>query len=140
MDRPKPGTVNTGSHTFKLSFQTCVTCHSNPETLLANFHVKYDAELAKLKSALLAKPAYFALNSKGAVVVVAYDSTTGKPFPPDPGSADLTDVWYQSRIDFPLKYSQAYWNYLLVSGDEGRGVHNPLYVMALIQNSIEALK
>ncbi|SHG85410.1 Cytochrome c554 and c-prime [Flavobacterium fluvii] len=144
MDTPKPGTTNTGSHTFKLSFQTCVTCHSSPETLLTTFHAKFDAEIAKLVAAFAAKPTYFTVSGTGvsaSVSIKAYDSTTGLPFPTTPGSGNTTPgVWYQSRTDFPLKYSQAYWNYKLVIGDEGKGVHNPLYVMALIQNSIEALK
>ena len=148
MDKPKPGTTNTGSHTMKLSYQTCVTCHSAPEALLATFHAKFDTELTKLKSALTAQSTYFATSTvavgntpAGTISIKTFDSVTGLPFPTSPGSGNTTaGVWYQSRTDFPLKYVQAYWNYKLVSGDEGRGVHNPLYSMALIQNSIEALK
>jgi len=144
MDKPKTGTVDNGSHTMKLSFQVCATCHGSAdaaETLLATFHTKFDTELAKLVAAFAAKPTYFKV-SGSSVSIIAYDSANGnKPFPTSPasGTTDPT-VWYQSRTDFPLKYVQAYWNYKLVSGDEGRGVHNPLYTMALIQNSIEALK
>lgn len=141
MDTPKAGTTDNGSHTMKLSFQTCTTCHTNPEALLATFHTKFEEELGKLKSALSAKSAYFNTSSSGSISIKAFDSTTGLPFPTSPASGTTTaTTWYQSRTDFPLKYVQAYWNYKLVSGDEGRGVHNPLYTMALIQNSIEALK
>jgi Cytochrome c552 len=141
MDKPKAGTVDNGSHTMKLSFQTCVSCHPAPETLLTSFHAKFDTEVAKFKAALLAKSNYFILDSRGEVSVKAFDSTTGSPFPTTPksGTEDL-GTWYQSRTDFPLKYVQAYWNYKLVTGDEGKGVHNPPYTMALIQTSIEALK
>ena len=141
MDKPKAGTVDNGSHTMKLSFQTCVSCHPAPETLLTTFHAKFDTEVAKLKSELLAKSNYFILDSRGAVSIKAFDSTTNLPFPTTPASGTTTPTtWYQSRTDFPLKYVQAYWNYKLVTGDEGKGVHNPPYTMALIQNSIEALK
>jgi hypothetical protein len=141
MDKPKAGTVDNGSHTMKLSFQTCVSCHPAPETLLTTFHAKFDTEVEKLKSALLAKSNYFIPDSRGAVSIKAFDSTTNLPFPTSPASGTTTaTVWYQSRTDFPLKYVQAYWNYKLVIGDEGKGVHNPPYTMALIQNSIEALK
>lgn len=144
MDKPKPGTVDNGSHTMKLSFQSCVSCHSTPETLLATFHTKFDAEVAKLIAAFEAKPTYFTValsNGEKVVSIKAFDSTTGLPFPTTPASGTTTPtVWYQSRTDFPLKYVQAYWNYKLVTGDEGKGVHNPPYTMALIQNSIEALK
>lgn len=141
MDKPKTGTVDNGSHTMKLSFQSCVTCHPAPETLLATFHTKFDAEVAKLIAAFAAKPTYFKVSGTS-VSIIAYNSAdANKPFPTTPasGTTDPT-TWYQSRTDFPLKYVQAYWNYKLVVGDEGKGVHNPLYSMALIQNSIEALK
>jgi len=141
MDKPKTGTVDNGSHTMKLSFQSCVSCHSAPETLLATFHTKFDTEVAKLVAAFAAKPTYFKV-SGSSVSIIAYDSANANtPFPTSPKSG-TTDAgtWYQSRTDFPLKYVQAYWNYKLVVGDEGKGVHNPLYTMALIQNSIEALK
>jgi Cytochrome c554 and c-prime len=141
MDKPKTGTVDNGSHTMKLSFQSCVTCHPAPETLLATFHTKFDAEVAKLIAAFAAKPTYFKVSGTS-VSIIAYNSAdANKPFPTTPasGTTDPT-TWYQSRTDFPLKYVQAYWNFKLVTGDEGKGVHNPLYSMALIQNSIEALK
>lgn len=144
MDKPKTGTVDNGSHTMKISYQTCATCHTsaaNAETLLTTFHTKFDAEVAKLVAAFAAKPTYFKV-SGSSVSIIAYDSAnTNAPFPTSPksGTEDL-GTWYQSRTDFPLKYVQAYWNFKLITGDEGRGVHNPLYTMALIQNSIEALK
>jgi hypothetical protein len=141
MDKPKTGTVDNGSHTMMLSYQTCVTCHTAPETVLATFHAKFDTELEKLRLALSAKSTYFTTSSSGSISIKAFDSTTGLSFPTTPASGNTTaTTWYQSRTDFPLKYAQAYWNYNLVKGDEGKGVHNPLYVMALIQNSIEALK
>jgi hypothetical protein len=141
MDKPKPGTVDTGSHTMKLSFQTCVTCHPAPEALLTTFHAKFDTEIAKLVAAFAAKPTYFKVSGTS-VSIIAYDSANANtPFPTTPASGTITPtVWYQSRTDFPLKYVQAYWNFKLVTGDEGKGVHNPPYTMALIQNSIEALK
>ena len=141
MDTPKTGTVDNGSHTMKLSFQSCVSCHSAPETLLATFHTKFDTEVAKLVAAFAAKPTYFKVSGTS-VSVIAYDSANANtPFPTSPASGNTTaGTWYQSRTDFPLKYVQAYWNYKLVVGDEGKGVHNPPYTMALIQNSIEALK
>ena len=141
MDKPKAGTVDNGSHTMKISFQSCVSCHPAPETLLTSFHSKFDAEVVKLVAAFKAQPNYFTVSSTGSVSIKAFDSVTGLPFPSTPASGTTTaTVWYQSRTDFPLKYAQAYWNYKLVTGDEGKGVHNPPYTMALIQNSIEALK
>ncbi|MBF2710075.1 multiheme c-type cytochrome [Flavobacterium soyangense] len=141
MDKPKTGTIDTGSHTMMLAYNVCITCHAAPETLLTTFHAKFDTELAKLVAAFAAKPTYFKV-SGSSVSIIAYDSANANtPFPTSPASGTTTaTTWYQSRTDFPLKYVQAYWNFKLVSGDEGKGVHNPLYTMALIQNSIEALK
>ncbi|WP_304201323.1 multiheme c-type cytochrome [Flavobacterium alvei] len=141
MDKPKTGTVDNGSHTMKLSYQTCLSCHPAPETLLTSFHTKFDTEVAKLVAAFAAKPTYFKVSGTS-VSIIAYDSANANtPFPTTPASGNTTaGTWYQSRTDFPLKYVQAYWNYKLVTGDEGKGVHNPPYTMALIQNSIEALK
>lgn len=141
MDKPKAGTVDNGSHTMKLSFQSCVSCHPAPETLLASFHTKFETEVAKLVAAFAAKPAYFKV-SGSSVSIIAYDSANANtPFPTSPKSGtEEPGTWYQSRTDFPLKYVQAYWNFKLITGDEGKGVHNPPYTMALIQNSIEALK
>jgi hypothetical protein len=144
MDKPKPGTVDTGSHTMKLSFQTCASCHDSAEkaeVLLTTFHTKFEAELAKLVAAFAAKPTYFTVSGTS-VSIKGVDTATNTTFPStsvNSGTKDPT-LWYYNRTDFPLKYAQAYWNYKLVSGDEGKGVHNPLYSMALIQNSIEALK
>ena len=110
MDTPKAGTTNTGSHTMKLAFNTCITCHAAPETLLETFHGKFDTELEKLRLALSAKSAYFTTSSSGAISIKAFDSTTSLPFPTTPGSGNTTaGTWYQSRTDFPLKYAQAYW-------------------------------
>jgi hypothetical protein len=141
MDTPKTGTTDTGSHTMMLAYNVCTSCHTNPETVLATFHTKFDTELEKLRLALSAKSVYFATSSSGSISIKGIDTTTGLPFSTTPGSGNTTaGTWYQSRTDFPLKYAQAYWNYNLVKGDEGKGVHNPLYSMALIQNSIEALQ
>jgi len=41
---------------------------------------------------------------------------------------------------YTIKEAQAAWNYLLVMEDASGGVHNPKYVKALIENSLEVLK
>ena len=35
--------------------------------------------------------------------------------------------------------AQAAWNFILVEEDKSEGVHNPAYVEALLQNTIDAL-
>jgi len=41
--------------------------------------------------------------------------------------------------DYEVLPAQALWNYILILEDSSKGVHNPKYAKALIQNSIEAL-
>ena len=41
---------------------------------------------------------------------------------------------------FTILEAEAAWNYLFVTEDKSKGIHNPGYARALIQNSIEALQ
>jgi hypothetical protein len=132
MDTPKTGTTDTGSHSLALSYVSCEKCHTDPETLVESFHTDYDAKIEVLRLALSAKTAYFKTATSGSI------SINFPTLPTVTGSKDAT-VWDVERTDFPLKYAQAYWNYKLLIGDFSKGVHNPKYAKALIQNSIEAL-
>ncbi len=40
---------------------------------------------------------------------------------------------------FPSEQAAAAWNYLFIASDGSSGVHNPAYITAVLQNSIEAL-
>lgn len=135
-DTPAPGSTTTGSHTTVVSFQTCATCHTsaaNAETITDAFHEDFSAKLENLRKALSAKTAYFKTSSSGSI------SINFPTVPTVTGSKD-PQTWFITREDFPLKYVQAYWNYKMLSSDESKGVHNPTYARALIQNSIEALQ
>ena len=131
MDTPKTDGTG-GSHTFDVSFNSCKACHTNPESLYTSLETEYDTKIEQLRLALSAKTAYFTTSSSGSISI----KTT---FPASISSSTNTTTWDVST-DFPLKYVQAYWNYKVLSGDLSKGVHNPLYVKALIQNSIEALQ
>lgn len=133
MDTPKTGTTDTGSHTLAISYVSCTKCHTSPEALLTTFHAEYDTKLENLRKALSLKTAYFKTSSSGSISI---------NFPTLPTVIDSKDatVWDLERTDFPLKYAQAYWNFKMLNGDFSKGVHNPLYVRALFQNSIEALQ
>lgn len=41
------------------------------------------------------------------------------------------------NYDLTVKQAAAYWNYILITDDGSKGVHNPSYTKALLQNSIE---
>ncbi len=132
-DKPKADGTN-GSHSLLISFESCTKCHPNPEALLESFHTDYDAKLEQLRLALSAKTTYFTTNATSGSIGIKFPT-----LPTVTGSTDPT-VWDLERTDFPLKYAQAYWNYKLLIGDFSRGVHNPIYARALIQNSKEALQ
>ncbi|MDD5149948.1 MAG: multiheme c-type cytochrome [Flavobacterium sp.] len=128
MDKPLAD-GSKGQHSLKVSFQTCATCHTsaaNAETLLTTFNIDYDAKIESLRLALSAQTTYFTTSATGSVSINKS------------GIGTANDTYYSK--DIPLKYVQAYWNYKLLTGDPAKGVHNPLYAKALIQNSIEALQ
>jgi hypothetical protein len=135
MDKPLADGTK-GMHSLKVSFVACATCHGSAaeaETKLTSFHTDYDAKIETLRLALSAKTLYFNTSATNGGISIKLPA-----LPTVTGSTDAT-VWDLST-DVPLKYAQAYWNYKLLTGDAGRGIHNPLYVKALIQNSIEALQ
>jgi len=139
MDAPKTGTTDTGSHTLAISYVSCTKCHTSPEALLTTFHAEYDTKLENLRKALSLKTAYFNTSSSGSISIKFPTlPTLAKPTTNPSGSLDPT-LWNLST-DVPLKYVQAYWNFKMLNGDFSKGVHNPLYVRALFQNSIEALQ
>lgn len=43
-------------------------------------------------------------------------------------------------VEYPAEVADAYWNYRFVYYDHSKGVHNPAYTRALLNNSIKALE
>lgn len=153
MDTPKDGDLTKGSHTMVSSFNTCVTCHTDVETLYADFKTKYNTEFQKLVEAFSGTgPAEFFTVSANPSATTGFKTIsiktgadlfgTGNTPPTFTSSIDGTP--YSVSKEVPLKYVQAFWNYKLLVRDnnngKSRGVHNPNYTIALIKNSTEALK
>ena len=134
MDAPKADGTK-GSHTFDVSYKSCTTCHTNAETLYTALQSDYDAKLEQLRLAFSAKTEYFATSSSGSISM----NTVAWGWPASISSSTNTTLW-DVNYSVPLKYVQAYWNYKILLADASKGVHNPLYVKALIQNSKEALQ
>lgn len=135
MDTPNADATE-GSHTFNVSFATCASCHTsveNAETIYNTLKAEYDLKIEALRAALSAKTAYFNTSSSGSVSI----KLTTPTLSPNTSTNPLT---WDVSTEVPLKYVQAYWNYKVLTADASKGVHNPLYVKALIQNSIEALQ
>lgn len=133
MDTPNE-TATLGSHTWEPSKQVCIDCHSNVEDKITTMHTYYDTEIEKLRLALSAQTTYFKTSSSGSVSVNFPTLPTLSP-----NNETNSTVW-DIEFQVPLKYVQAYWNYKVLTSDNTKGIHNPLYVKALIKNSIEALQ
>lgn len=125
MDTPSDDATE-GSHTFQPSKIVCLNCHQagGPEEVTG-----FDTAFEELRATLSSKTAYFnTSSSSGNVSLNLSNPASGDP------------VGTTNTLVVPLKYAQAYWNYLLLRSDGNLGLHNPPYAMALIANSIEALQ
>ena len=105
-----------GLHTYVINMESCKSCHTSgapteAEGFTANFKILED-KLIALKY----------INAAGSVL-----GASGAP-------ASATNP-----LVVPGDDAQAIWNYKTIYEDQSKGVHNPGYTKALIQNSIEAL-
>lgn len=118
------------SHTFEADVQTCEPCHQGINTInmkakadydgdgdLEGFQDEVDGLLKNLHDTIEARleGGTFA-SSHGQIVFTAPDGN------------EMNDV--------PADLYHAAWNYYLVVNDGSRGIHNPVYVVQLLQQSI----
>ncbi|MDH3698938.1 MAG: hypothetical protein OEQ81_09750 [Flavobacteriaceae bacterium] len=124
-----------GLHSWKPRRATvCMECHTNgaPDEIDG-----YAAEIATLKQLLE--------NVVGEAVELDIEGdpvfdTEGNLIPT---GETLTGIIINDRSQygiFTTIQAQAAWNYMTLIEDQSRGVHNPAYARALLQNSIEALE
>jgi hypothetical protein len=103
-----------GGHTFNPSIGACTTCHAGAESFDINgFQTDTQAKLDQLRDLLVAG---------GVLEYVAADDA----YEPVVGTHDMILV-------------QGFFNWVGLSEDRSLGVHNPDYVTALLDNSIQAL-
>jgi hypothetical protein len=107
-----------GLHTFVVNMESCKSCH---KTGAPTESTNFTADFKILEDKLIAKK-YVAADRSGTVL-----GASGAP-----ASATNTLV-------VPGDDAQAIWNYKTLIEDQSKGVHNPGYTKALLQNSIEAL-
>ena len=99
-----------GGHTFKPSIASCTQCHGEQD----NFDIDgVQTEVEELIIELQAK-----LHNAGAV---------------DEGGQLVPGT-------YPIVVAGAAYNYAMMEDDRSIGVHNPDYIIALLQNSIDALE
>jgi hypothetical protein len=98
------------SHLFEAQVANCQSCHADAEDFDIN---GYETEFeAKIEELKVALQAAGLLDADGVVI---------------PGT------WDEAQ-------ATALWNYGVIEEDASRGIHNPSYVKALIDASLEALK
>lgn len=109
------GGGSAGGHTWKISAESCKSCHSNitSNELIAASKTKFNELYNELGQALLAKG--------------ALKENTSGGLEPAAGT-------------YPIDVAGALFNYRMLYGDHSGGIHNPAYTQALLKNSIEALK
>lgn len=108
----EPTNATDGSHTFNVTPASCTQCHSgiDANTDLASLSIEGWAEGMATLEGLLA----------------------------DAGMFD--EDGYYNEGTYPVLLAQAAWNYKTLLEDQSRGIHNPGYVRALLNNTIEALQ
>src|SRR5665648_329079 len=104
--------MNEGSHAFTPSIDACKTCHTSATDF--DYHGK-QAEIVELLAQLKTK-----LDAHGVITAVSSASSA-------------------SPAVLPVVQARAFYNYTLIEEDRSEGVHNPKYIHALLQNTIEAL-
>jgi len=108
----------TGGHTWAPTEESCLECHTTVPTAVAGF----DADFETLKGLLKAKN-YLADNDEYIL-----------------GADGINNASSSNPLVVPVKEAQAIWNYKTLFEDKSNGIHNPVYSMALLKNSIEALQ
>jgi len=107
-------TKGQGGHSLIPSLAACNTCHSATDKNYDHNGVQTEiaADLVKLRDVLVAK---------GVIIHNADDTYTPKV------------------ATVPMVHAQAAYNYYGLMDDRSEGVHNPVYVRALVLNTLEAL-
>jgi hypothetical protein len=107
-----------GLHTYVVNMESCKLCHtSGAPTEASGFTTNFTI----LEDKLIAKK-YVAADRSGAVL-----------------GANGNNASASNPLVVPGDDAQAIWNYKTLIEDQSKGVHNPGYTKALLQNSIEAL-
>ena len=113
--------AGTGGHTFKPGVGACNSCHEGDDITDFNYggvQADVEAKLNELEAKLLALGVLTSTTDEEGVVSVG--PTNGKTV--------------------PMVQAQAAFNYMGVKEDRSMGVHNPKYIRAILNNTLEALE
>jgi len=115
---PAADNNSTGGHTFVPNLASCTSCHTDASSFDVNgVQTEVESMLGDLETALI-----------NANII----GTDGHLLD-DSGEA----LNYGSSLNLTIDQAGAYFNWATVAEDRSMGVHNPAYVKALLQNSIE---
>ncbi|MFC2151590.1 hypothetical protein ACFLSE_03610 [Bacteroidota bacterium] len=122
-----------GDHTLGVNFDACATCHGSAddaEDLVDDLHDEIDALKFELGRAL-AEAGAMKPTTESAWV---WDDDLGVHV------EEIDTTGYVPSGTVTAAQARAVYNYMVVYQDHSYGVHNPSYVRALLNNSLDALK
>ncbi|MDA3894206.1 MAG: hypothetical protein PF517_21310 [Salinivirgaceae bacterium] len=107
---------NEGGHTWNPSLAACVSCHATESFDYGGVQTETEELLAELRDLLVG---HDVLGTDTVDEVVSYHVVVGT---------------------YPMAQAQAFFNWVGLEEDRSEGAHNPKYVKALLENSIDAIK
>ncbi len=122
-----------GGHTWNPALDACNTCHNASDESFDHNNVQTEIGvlLEELRDLLVAQG------------VVVYESGDYYELNPETGAIELVTAaggYHPVVGTYPMIQAQAYYNWIGLEEDRSLGVHNPSYVKALLENTIEALQ
>jgi hypothetical protein len=119
-----------GNHTLAVGYSACDACHTDAEDMVDDLHDEIDA----LKFALGKELAAQGVASVDTETSVEWDEGLGV-------HVETIDTvgFGPKNMTMTASQAKALYNYMVVYQDHSYGVHNPSYVRALLNNSIDLI-
>lgn len=112
----QPIEIGQGGHSFKPSQAACNDCHDSDDS-----DFEYKGSKVDFNNKLIALR----------VELVRLGLVAGND----------TDGYHAvEKVEFPLLQAEASFNWIALNEDSSHGVHNPVYINAILMNSIQAMK
>lgn len=130
--------MSDGNHSLEVNFDACVTCHTagDAEDKVDALHGEIDGLKHELGKALAAAGVMVAETESEWV----WDNDLGQHVEEIDTVGFVPAGSRTSPVTATADQAKAVYNYMVVYQDHSYGVHNPSYIRALLNNSIDALK
>ncbi|MBN2756424.1 MAG: hypothetical protein JXR51_04535 [Bacteroidales bacterium] len=121
-----------GGHSFRPNLDACNSCHGVAETDFdhGDFQTETEAQLLELRDLLVAQ----GVVEQAMEDIWEINQTTGIN-----ELVTYAGDYHPVKGTFTMVQAQAFYNWVGLEEDRSLGAHNPLYVKALLTNSIAAL-